>query len=945
VPDTFIEPVVPADPAGAPDPDATEIEPAPDPSARQIRDAVRDRASDVLGVARNPLDAFFSPTSVAVVGATEKEGSVGRTVFWNLISSPFGGAVFPINTKRSSILGVKAYPTLSSVPDVIDLVVVCTPAASVPGVVDECAEIGVKTVIVISAGFKEVGAEGAELERRILERARSAGIRVIGPNCLGVMSPISGLNATFAIGIAKPGSVGIVSQSGALLTAVLDWSMSEDVGFSAVVSLGSMLDVGWGDVITYLGNDPNTTSIVLYMETIGDARAFLSAAREVALTKPIIVIKPGRTEQAAKAAASHTGSLTGSDEVLAAAFRRVGVLRVDEIADLFYVAEVLAKQPRPRGKRLSIVTNAGGPGVLATDALITGGGELSEISPATMEELNAFLPGPWSHNNPIDIIGDAGPDRYAKALEIAARDENADGLLVILTPQAMTDPIATAKELTRFAKIEGKPVLASWMGGENVEKAAAILREAGIPTFPYPDTAVKLFNATWRFADNLKALYETPTMAPDGEEGMDRARATEIVEAARAEGRTLLTEFESKELLATYGIPITETIIATTPEDAVAAAQRIGYPVVVKLHSNTITHKTDVGGVQLNLKDAGAVEHAWDLIRSSVAEKKGIEHFQGVTVQPMVNWSGYELILGSSIDPQFGPVLLFGMGGQLVELFKDRALALPPLTTTLARRMMERTKIHKAFGGIRGRAAVDQAALEQLLVRFSQLVVEQRWIKEIDINPLLASPERLIALDARVVLHDLDVPLEALPRLAIRPYPRKYEADWTAKDGTPIHFRPIRPEDEPLIVEFHQSLSPETVYQRYFTRLGLDERVAHERLIRICFLDYDRELALVAEHTAADGKRKIVGISRLAKERGGTTAELAGLVTDAWQGRGIGRELLRRLVEIARAEKVEMVTAHLREENWGMRGNLEHLGFTISKVSDDGLQRADLDLT
>jgi acetyltransferase len=930
---------LPSTPAGKAD-----VEPAPNLSSRQLRAAVRDRASDVLGVARNPLDAFFSPSSVAVVGATEKEGSVGRTIFWNLISSPFGGAVYPINPKRPSILGVKAYPTLSAVGDVIDLVVICTPAKSAPGLIDECADLGIKNVIIISAGFKEIGPEGAELERQILEKARAAGIRVVGPNCLGVMAPITGMNATFAIGIARPGNVGFVSQSGALLTAVLDWSMKENVGFSAVVSLGSMLDVGWGDTITYLGNDPNTTSIVVYMETIGDARAFLSAAREVALTKPIIVIKPGRTEQAAKAAASHTGSLTGSDEVLAAAFRRVGVLRVDEIADLFYVAEVLAKQPRPRGKKLAIVTNAGGPGVLATDALITGGGELSEISPAIMEELNGFLPFAWSHNNPIDIIGDAAPSLYAKALEVAARDENADGLLVILTPQAMTDPTATAKELTRFAHIEGKPVLASWMGGRDVEEGSAILRDAGIPTFPYPDTAVKLFNDTWRFADNLKALYETPTLA-EGDEGLDRVRAIEIIEQARTEGRTLLTEFESKELLATYGIPITETVIATTEDDAVAAAAKIGYPVVVKLHSNTITHKTDVGGVQLNLKDEGAVRHAWQSIRDSVAEKKGIEHFQGVTVQPMVNWSGYELILGSSIDPQFGPVLLFGMGGQLVELFKDRALGLPPLTTTLARRMMEQTKIHKALKGIRGRAAIDEAALEQLLVRFSQLVVEQRWIKEIDINPLLASPERLIALDARVVLHDPAVTLEELPRLAIRAYPRRYAVDFTARDGTKLHIRPIRPEDEPLVVKFHASLSPETVYQRYFARLGLPERTAHERLIRICFTDYDRELPLVAEHIGEDGQPEIIGISRLSKEPGGTTGEVAGLVTDAWQGKGIGRELMRRIVEIARAEKLESVTAHLREENWGMRGNLEKLGFTVTEVSDDGFLRADLDLT
>jgi acetyltransferase len=900
----------------------------------------RDRASDVLAAARNPLDPFFAPSTVALVGATEKEGSVGRTVLWNLISSPFGGTVFPINPKRSSILGVKAYPSLADVPDPIDLAVVVTPAPSVPAVIDECAEVGIRSVIVISAGFKEIGPEGVELERRILERARSSGMRVIGPNCLGVMSPVTGLDATFAQGIAKVGNVGFVSQSGALLTAVLDWSRGEDVGFSAVVSLGSMLDVGWGDVITYLGNDPHTTSIVVYMETIGDARAFLSAAREVALTKPIIVIKPGRTDQAAKAAASHTGSLTGSDEVLAAAFARVGVLRVDEISDLFYVAEVLAKQPRPRGRRLTILTNAGGPGVLATDALISGGGELTEISPETMARFNEILPGPWSHNDPVDILGDAGADRYAEALEVAAADPNADGMLVILTPQAMTDSLGTAQALSKLSRFEGKPVLASWMGGTDVAAGAALLRGSGIPTFPYPDTAVRIFNATWRLQRNLELIYETPTLPSDDEMPVDRARATALIEAVRAEGRTLLTEVESKDLLAAYGIPITETVVTRTEDEAVAAAERIGYPVVVKLYSHTITHKTDVGGVQLNLKDAAAVCQAFATIRDAVTERKGAEHFEGVTVQPMVNWTGYELILGSSIDPQFGPVLLFGMGGQLVELFKDRALALPPLTTTLARRMMERTRIYTALKGIRGRRGVDLEALEQLLVRFSQLVVEQRWIAELDINPLLASPERLIALDARVVLHDPAVPAEALPRLAIRPYPRRYEGDFTAPDGTSVRFRPIRPEDEPLVVEFHRQLSPATVYRRYMENLGFDERTTHQRLIRICFTDYDRELALVVEHEERDGGRAIVAIGRLSRGVDRSAAEFAVLVSDRFQGRGIGTELLRRLVEIARAEKLERLGADIREDNAPMLATARKLGFELRPGSAEGVVRA-----
>ncbi|MEO5964950.1 MAG: CoA-binding protein, partial [Candidatus Limnocylindrales bacterium] len=438
---------------------------------------------------RHPLDAIFHPRSVAVIGATEKEGSVGRTILWNLLSSPFGGTVYPVNPSRAAILGVKAYPSVGEIGEPVDLAVIVTPAKSAPQLVRDCGEAGVKGIIIISAGFKEVGAEGVELERQVLEAAHHYGIRVVGPNCLGIMNPIGGLNATFAAGIANPGRVGFISQSGALLTAILDWAAHEDVGFSSIVSLGSMLDVGWGDVIDYLGDDPNTDSIVIYMETIGDARAFLSAAREVALTKPIIVIKPGRTVQAAKAAASHTGSLTGSDDVLDAAFRRAGVLRVEKISELFQISEILAKQPRPRGRKLSIVTNAGGPGVIATDALIGGGGELTEISEATMAALNEVLPAVWSHNNPIDIIGDAPPDRYAKALEVAAADPEADGLLVILTPQAMTDPTATARALVKHAQIAGKPVLASWMGGADVEEGAAILREAGIPTFAYPDTA------------------------------------------------------------------------------------------------------------------------------------------------------------------------------------------------------------------------------------------------------------------------------------------------------------------------------------------------------------------------------------------------------------------------------------------------------------------------
>jgi acetyltransferase len=890
------------------------------------------------------LEAFFAPKSVAVIGATETPNTVGRTLLWNLVTSPFGGTVYPVNPKRSSVLGVKAYPSISDIPEPVDLVVVITPPPTIPGIIKECGENGVQAAIVISAGFKEIGPEGAVLEKQLLAEARAAGIRIIGPNCLGLMNPLTGLNATFATAVARPGSVGFISQSGALCTAVLDWSLKEMVGFSAFVSVGSMADVGWGDLIYHLGDDPKTRSIVIYMETIGDARSFLSAAREVALTKPIIVIKPGRTAAAAKAAASHTGSLTGSDEVLQAAFRRSGVLRVNNIADLFYMAEVLAKQPSPKGPRLTIVTNAGGPGVLATDALIMGGGELSEISGETMEAYNAVLPPTWSHNNPVDIIGDASPERYAKALEVAAKDPNSDGMLVILTPQAMTDPTQIAEQLKPLAKQEGKPVLASWMGGVDVAAGEAILNRANIPTFPYPDTAARAFNYMWQYSYNLRGLYETPGIPQDSATwAPDRKQVEGIIAKARGENREILTEFESKQVLAAYGIPVAKTIVAASAAEAVKAAEEIGYPVVLKLFSETITHKTDVGGVQLNLSNGTAVETAFAAIQKSVTEKAGAQHFQGVTVQPMVKLKdAYELIIGSSLDPQFGPVLLFGTGGQLVEVFKDRALGLPPLNSTLAKRMMEQTKIYKALKGVRGRKPVDLAALETLMVRFSALVAEQRWIKEIDINPLLASPDGLIALDARVVVHGAAVTLDQVPKSAIRPYPTRYMGKWTTKNGTEVMIRPIRPEDEPAMVKFHETLSERTVYLRYFHLMNLEQRTQHDRLTRICFIDYDREMALVAERRNPEtGESEILGVGRMMKIHGTKEAEIAAVVSDQWQGHGLGKELLARLLIVGGDEQLTKVTADILPDNRDIMRICEKLGFSLKHSLDDDVVRAE----
>jgi acetyltransferase len=897
-------------------------------------------------VRRPPLDAIFAPRAVAVIGATEKSGSVGRAVLWNLVSHPFGGTVYPVNPGRTNVLGIRSYPTIDAVPEPVDLAVVVTPASSVPEVIRDCVSAGVKGAVIISAGFKEIGPEGAKLERATLDEARRGRMRLIGPNCLGIMRPHTGLNATFTTDIARSGTVGFISQSGALCTAILDWSFQENVGFSAFISIGSMLDVGWGDLIDYLGDDPLTKCIVIYMESIGDARSFLSAAREVALNKPIIVIKTGRTAAAAKAAASHTGALTGSDEVLDAAFRRVGVLRVDSIEQVFDMAEVLAKQPRPLGRRLAIVTNAGGPGVLATDALIESHGELASLSPATLEALDSFLPAAWSHGNPVDILGDADPNRYSKALDVIAKDPNIDGLLAILTPQAMTDPTAIAQGLERYAKVPHKPVLASWMGGDAVKAGKHLLAQAGIATFPYPDTAARIFTSMWRSFYNLQAVYETPHLPSWGEATpVSYETVLTITRNAREERRFILTEVESKRVLSAYGIPTVETRIATTEDEAEATAALMGFPVAVKVYSKTITHKTDVGGVQLNLTDENAVRRAFREIASAVSERVGSQHFLGVTVQPMVKLDGYELIIGSSLDRQFGPVLLFGTGGQLVEVFKDRALGLPPLNSTLARRMMEQTKILTALNGVRGRAPIDLAALEQLLVRFSHLVVEQPWIKEIDINPMLASPERLLALDARVVVHGPDVAESDIPSPAIRPYPVQHISPWTAKDGTLLTLRPIRPEDEPLIAKFHGTLSERSVSRRYFHAMTLSARTAHERLTRICFVDYNREMVLVAERSGArTGEHEIVGVGRLSKIRGTNEAEFALLVSDNFQGRGLGTAFLERLVKIGRDEKLERITGEILPDNAEMKHICKKLGFQLTHTVGDSTTRAMIDL-
>jgi acetyl coenzyme A synthetase (ADP forming)-like protein len=799
------------------------------------------RTMDPFGQSRHALDMFFAPRNVAIVGASERPGSVGRAVTWNLLTNPFGGAIFPVNRERGQVLGLKTWPSVSAIPEPVDLAVIATPAPGVVGVLRECAAAGARGAVVISAGFRESGPEGAQREQEILAIVRESKMRVVGPNCLGVMCPHTGLNATFAIAMARKGNVAFLSQSAALQTAILDWSLQEQVGFSAFVSLGSMLDVSFGDLIDHLDSDGQTKSILVYMESVGDARAFLSAAREVALRKPIIVLKGGRTAPGAGAVFRHTGSVAGSDEALTAAFRRTGILRVDSIADLFYMADALSKQPRPRGKRLTIVANAGGPAVLAADALVAGGGELAEPTPQAAGALDAALPPGVRRDNPLDLFGDATPDQYERALAAVAGNPQSDGHLFILTPQHMSEPLLTAERLAQHVHSHpDKPMLASWMGGSEVTAARRALASAGIPSFGYPDTAARIFNYMWKYSYNLRGLYETPSMT-EGEVG-GREAAAAIVQAARKAGRTELDPAEAREVAAAYAIPI-------------------GAP-------------------------------------------RGAKPF--------------ELRLCSFTEAEFGPVLSFSAGGSPAESLDNRSLALPPLNTTLARRMMEQTKIHRVLRA----ASLDLLPLEKLAVRFSQLVVEQPAIREINLHPLFVSQDELVAGGVHIVLHGADVPDDRLPKPVIRPYPSQFVGTVTLRDGETLAVRPIRPEDEPLTVRFHQTLSEQSVFYRYAGFVKLDTRVAHERLSRLAFIDYDREMALVAERAG-----EIVGIARLVRLRATRDAEFALIISDAEQGKGLGTALLRRLFDVGRDWKLLRIVAEILPDNYPMRRVCEELGF------------------
>jgi acetyltransferase len=894
--------------------------------------APEHRGHDVLPRRLVSLDPLFEPHNVAVIGATARPGSVGRTVFSNLLNSTLGGAVYAVNPNHPTVLNVPTYPDIASIGQPVDLAMIVVRAELVPGMVRQCAEAGVKAVIILTAGFREVGGEGLHLEQDLLSEARKAGVRVLGPNCIGLMNVTRGLNASFAREMAKPGSVGFISQSGALMTAVLDWSLDANVGFSAFISAGNMVDIDWGDLIYHLGDDRHTKSIILYMQSVENARSFLSAAREVSYSKPVIVLKAGRTTPGAKAAARHSGSREQDDDVLDAVFQRCGVLRVHSIGDLFYMADALSKQPRPKGPRLAIVTNAGGPGVLAADALIEGGGVLADLSDAAMERLSEFLPPHWSRNNPIDLLGDACADTYGNVIDIVTKESESDGLLAILTPQAMTEPEPTAQKLVEFTKAYKKPVLASWMGASDVQSGIALLDRSNITTFHFPDTAARVFARMWAYSQQLQALYETPSLpADEGANAPDRKIAPAVIAAADAEDRVSLRPEEMAELITAYRLPVDMPAPIYAAGDIETATKSSPGPHALLWGLYEQSQILEANFAALGLTRAEEIVAAFDDFSARFPARA-----PGALI-PSRSLLGHGLMVRSVVDPVFGPLIMLGKSGRVFAHTDDYAMALPPLNSTLALRLLERTRIYKELT-CDGAGPKEIERLLLILVRFSYLLVEQPRVREIVLDPLILSPDGAACLHASIALYDAATPADQLATPAIRPYPHHYTATWITKQGLEVTIRPIRPEDEHLLAELHRSMSERSVYFRYFTMMGLEQRISHDRLVRTCFIDYDREMALVAIHRdPATGKEVMTATGRLTKLHDSPDAHFAVAVADAYHRQGLGSRLLRAILEIARDDGVRRVIGHILPENRGMQDMCKRIGFKVEYDLDEGV--------
>ncbi|HET7832422.1 MAG TPA: bifunctional acetate--CoA ligase family protein/GNAT family N-acetyltransferase [Gallionella sp.] len=877
------------------------------------------------------LNPLFAPKSVAVFGASNTPDTVGQVVFQNMLESGFQGTLYPINPKYAEIQNKRAYNSLAEIGEQVELVVVATPPQTVPDIIETCGSRGVKAAVIITAGFGEASHEGAALERELLETARRHGVRLIGPNSLGIMRPSIGLNATFNKGGALPGNISFVSQSGALCTAILDWAQCNDVGFASVVSMGSSTDVDFGEILDYLVSDPNTTSILMYIEGIRDARRFMSALRAAARIKPVILIKVGRHPAASKAALSHTASLVGADDVFDAAVSRAGVVRVQTVTQLFTAAKALSCGFRPVGNRLAIVTNAGGPGVMATDRAVDLGLTIATLSDATIEYLNQHLPPNWPHGNPVDIIGDAQADRYHHAVKACLEDENVDGVLAILTPQAMTKPLESAQALLELANTHSKPLLTCWMGERQVGEARNAFNQARRPHFRTPEPAVEVFSHLSAYYRNQRLLMQMPgPLSHHVEPDAESARL--IIEGAMQEHRKVLTEMESKALLAAFQIPVAKTMVARSPSEALLIAQQLGFPVAMKVNSREITHKTDAGGVMLNLEDAHEVRAAYQHIQESVQRNRPNAKIDGVSIEPMiVKPNGRELMIGVTNDPVFGPVITFGAGGTTVEVMGDRAVALPPLNTFLARELIRNTRVASMLNAFRNMPPADASALEDVLLRVSEMVCELPLLREMDINPLILDEHGALAADARVVVEYRQPSADRYAHMAIYPYPMHLVGQWQLAEGTDITIRPIRPEDAELVKEFVHNLSEEAKYFRFMNSM---QELTETMLVRFTQIDYSREMALIAV-TVEQDKETERGVARFSINPDGDTCEFALVVADAFQGKGLGQKLMVSLMEAARSKGLSTIEGEVLCSNHKMLKLMARLGFSSATTEED----------
>lgn len=882
---------------------------------------------------RHALSPLLAPRSVALIGATEREGALGRLVWQNLAAGGLHGTLTPVNPKHRAVSGVRCYARLGELPQPPELAVIVTPAATVTGIIEEAGAAGVRAAVVLTSGFGEIGEQGRLLQGEAVAAARRHGLRLLGPNCLGLMRADIGLNATFSPVAALPGRLALVSQSGAVCTAILDWARPAGIGFSSVVSLGAAAEVDFGEVLDFLVADPTTDAILMYIEGVHDARRFVSALRAAARAKPVVALKVGRHATGTHAASSHTGALMGSDAVFDAALQRCGTVRVKTYTQLFAAARMLASARQAAGERLAILTNGGGPGVMAADSASDNGVPLAELAPETVARLNEALPPQWSHGNPVDIVGDAPPRRFAEATAALLADPGVDALLVLYSPVAVTSPQAAARAVVEGARERHrKLVLAAWMGALDPARSRATLEDHDVPNFYTPENAVEAFSFLCAYRRNQAQLMEVPAALARGESAWFRnpAAARAIFEAARATGRNTLTGEETQALLRAFGVRVPPSAVVTTREAALAEARKIGYPVALKIHSPDITHKSDVGGVRLNLRDEHMLGGAFDGMLRHVRAARPEARIEGAVVQPMLRYAhAREVLVGVATDPVFGPVITFGTGGTAVEAVRDAAVALPPLNAALAGALIDRTRIGRVLGAYRDVPAADRGALVELLCGVSDIVCALPWLKELDLNPVIAHPGGAVIADARAVI-DTARP-QAPPRyghMAIHPYPVELEGEAALRDGTRVPMRPMRPEDVGYEQRFVRGLSEQSRYQRFLHQLP---ELPPAMLARFTQLDYDRELALVA---FSPDRGEFIGVGRFMPNADGETAEFALTVADAWQGRGLGRVLLERLCDCARAAGYRTLFGHILNANRDMLGLAERLGF--AHVGRDG---------